>query len=58
MGLPKDPAMLLGFVNLKLRDFYPDLDKMCEDLGMDRKDIEDALGAIDYEYDADQNQFI
>lgn len=50
--------MLLGFVNLKLRDFYPDLDKMCEDLGMDRKDIEDALGAIDYEYDADQNQFI
>ncbi|MBR3339221.1 MAG: DUF4250 family protein, partial [Lachnospiraceae bacterium] len=24
--LPRDPMILLSYVNLKLRDFYPDLD--------------------------------
>ncbi len=57
MDIPKDPAMLLGFVNLKLRDFYSDLDKMCEDLNVDRKEIEDKLRSIDYEYDEATNQF-
>lgn len=57
MDIPKDPAMLLGFVNLKLRDFYSDLDKMCEDLSVDRKEIEDKLRSIDYEYDEATNQF-
>ncbi|MGN0292339.1 MAG: DUF4250 domain-containing protein, partial [Lachnospiraceae bacterium] len=27
--LPKDPVMLLSFVNLKLRDEYPTLDDFC-----------------------------
>ena len=57
MDIPKDPAMLLGFVNLKLRDFYSDLDKMCEELNVDRKEIEDKLRSIDYEYDEATNQF-
>ncbi|MDE7197313.1 MAG: DUF4250 domain-containing protein, partial [Lachnospiraceae bacterium] len=30
--MPKDPVMLLSYVNLKLRDFYTDLDQLCEDL--------------------------
>ncbi|MBO1680927.1 DUF4250 domain-containing protein, partial [Bittarella massiliensis (ex Durand et al. 2017)] len=30
--LPKDPAMLLSIVNMKLRDFYPSLDVLCDDL--------------------------
>ena len=29
---PKDPAMLLSFVNLKLRDYYASLEELCEDL--------------------------
>ena len=58
MQLPNDPAMLLSFVNLKLRDYYKSLDEMCEDLGVDRQDIEERLSAIDYEYDISQNRFV
>ena len=27
-NIPKDPMILLSYVNLKLRDFYPSLDEM------------------------------
>ncbi len=57
MEIPKDPAMLLSFVNLKLRDYYDSLDAMCEDMGLSRKEIEDALAAIDYVYDEKTNSF-
>ena len=30
MALPNDPIMLLSMINLKLRDFYPTLDALCE----------------------------
>ena len=56
--LPKDPAMLLSFLNLKLRDFYPSLDALCEDMGVDKEVVVAALEAIDYHYDGDKNQFI
>ena len=28
-NIPKDPAMLLSFINLKLRDYYPSLEALC-----------------------------
>lgn len=56
--IPKDPVMLLSFANMKLRDFYSSLDDMCEDLQLDRKDLEKKLGAIDYAYDEKSNRFI
>ena len=56
--IPKDPAMLLSFINLKLRDFYPSLDAFCEDTGEDKKAIEEKLKAIDYHYDEARNQFV
>lgn len=56
--MPKDPVMLLSFMNLKLRDFYDDLDALCDDLDADRKEIEDKLAGIDYHYDRDRNQFV
>ena len=40
MDIPKDPAMLLSFVNLKLRDYYKSLDEMCDDLDIDRDGID------------------
>ena len=58
MDMPNDPAMLLSFVNLKLRDFYKSLDEMCDDLDADREDIIKKLASIDYEYDASRNQFV
>lgn len=56
--MPKDPAMLLSFINLKLRDFYPSLEAFCEDTGEDRGAIEERLAAIDYHYNEEKNQFV
>jgi hypothetical protein len=58
MALPNDPVMLLSFVNLKLRDFYPSLDALCDDLDADKAALCAKLTTIGYEYDAARNQFI
>ena len=39
MNLPNDPIMLLSVVNLKLRDFYKDLDALCDDMDADKADL-------------------
>ena len=56
--IPKDPFMLLSYVNTQLRDFYPDLDQMCQALGLVKKELEDKLTGIDYSYDKTTNQFV
>lgn len=58
MPLPADANMLLSYVNLKLRDYYPNLDAMCEDLDENREMIENKLAKIGYVYDRDRNQFL
>ena len=55
--IPKDPVMLLSFLNLKLRDNYASLDLLCEDLDLDKAEIIEKLGKIDYFYDTEKNQF-
>ena len=57
-NVPKDPVMLLSFVNLKLRDFYSSPQAMCEDLDINLDDLNKTLSAINYEYDADKNQYV
>ena len=57
-NIPNDPVMLLSFVNLKLRDFYNNLDDMCNELGVNREDIVSKLESIDYKYDEARNQFV
>ena len=57
-NLPNDPMMLLSVVNTKLRDIYKDLDALCEDINVNRKDLEDKLSMIDYEYDSSLNKFV
>lgn len=56
--IPKDPVMLLSFINLKLRDFYASLEELCEDLDMDRAELEEKLAGIDYHYDEGKNRFV
>lgn len=56
--VPKDPVMLLSYVNLKLRDFYSSLDQLCEDLDADRDELVEKLQSIDYHYDEEKNQFV
>ncbi|MFQ7307315.1 MAG: DUF4250 domain-containing protein [Mediterraneibacter sp.] len=57
-GLPGDPVILLSVVNTKLRDFYPSLEALCEDMQADQNEITEKLKMIDYEYDAVRNQFV
>ncbi|MBQ3036883.1 MAG: DUF4250 domain-containing protein [Lachnospiraceae bacterium] len=56
--IPKDPVMLLSFLNLKLRDFYKSDEEMYDDLDLDRKETEDKLADIGYFYDKERNQFV
>lgn len=56
--IPQDPVMLLSFINLKLRDYYPDLKSLCDDLDIDEKELADKMAVIDYHYDEERNQFV
>lgn len=56
--LPRDPAILLSVINTKLRDFYPSLDALCDDLEEDKDVILSVLSKIGYEYSHERNQFI
>lgn len=58
MQLPKDPVILLSFINMKLRDYYPSLAALCDDLGADEEEIRKTLAQIGYEYSAERNAFI
>lgn len=57
MNLPEDPMMLYSFVNMKLRDFYPSLEALCEDFGVEQAEIEARLKAVGFEYNPEQNRF-
>ena len=57
MKLPSDGAMLLSFLNTKLRDEYSSLDELLEDCGADRGEVEEKLRALGYEYDPSRNAF-
>lgn len=49
--------MLMSVINMKLRDFYPSLDELCEDMGIDRNELEDTLKKFGFEYDPTGNRF-
>ena len=56
--LPKDPVILLSFVNTKLRDEFESLEELCAALDADAQALSDTLSALDYYYDPAGNQFI
>ncbi len=58
MLLPGDPVMLMSVINLKLRDNYPTLDQLCEDLEQEKDALCARLSAIGYEYSPEHNQFV
>ncbi len=57
-SLPQDPMILLSAVNTKLRDLYPSLDALCDDLKVDRPSLEAVLATVGYYYDRHQNAFL
>lgn len=58
MSIPKDPYLLLSYMNTKLRDEYPTLDELCMSMFLERSQIEASLLTIDYVYDTKQKHFI
>ena len=57
MSVPKDPIILLSYVNTKLRDYYPNLDAFCDALEVDKNTLIEKLASINYFYDENQNCF-
>ena len=57
MKLPEDPMMLYSFINMKLRDFYPSLDALCEDMNVERDEIVRTLNTVGFEYNPVRNRF-
>lgn len=57
MNIPKDPVMLLSYLNTQLRDFYPSLEELCQALDLEQEAVKASLEAIDYHYDPQRNQF-
>jgi len=54
---PKEPAMLMSWTNLKLRDYYGSLDELCEELEIDRNELEKILNDAGFEYNQELNRF-
>ena len=57
MSVPKDPYILLSYINTKLRDEYHSLEDLCKSLNINQLELEDELSAIDYTYISEQNRF-
>ena len=56
-SIPNDPMMLMSFINMKLRDFYPDLDTLCEDMDIDKGQLLEKLTSAGFEYSPENNRF-
>ena len=56
--MPKDPNILLSYVNTNLRDTYDSLEELCRSLDLDEIEIKTDLDGIGYEYDSGLNKFI
>ena len=56
--LPKEPLILLSFVNTKLRDEYESLADFCAALDVDEASLRKTLAALNYHYDPERNQFV
>lgn len=55
--IPKDPVMLLSYINTQLRDFYDSYEELCRSLDLDENEIKQKLLSIGYEYESSLNQF-
>lgn len=56
-NIPKDPIILLSYVNTQLRDNYSSLEEMCQALDADQWRIISVLSDIGYRYEPAQNCF-
>ena len=57
MSLPKDPMILLSFVNTKLRDEFTDLEEFCKDENISIESLKEQLESIGFQYNETIRQF-
>ena len=55
--LPKDPNMLLSYINMRLRDESESFEDLCASMDVPAEDILKILAAAGYTYDESANQF-
>ena len=55
--LPDDPMILFSTINMKLRDSYPSLDALCDDMAVDKRQLTAKLASAGFEYNLAQNKF-
>lgn len=55
--LPDDPMILFSTINMKLRDYYPSLDALCNDMAVDKRQLTAKLASAGFEYNPAQNKF-
>ena len=58
MNLPKDPVMLLSYINTQLRDNYSSLEELAAAYGIEAAAVTEKLAMIDYHYDEKLNKFV
>jgi hypothetical protein len=58
MSVPRDPMILLSYINTQLRDNYSDLHELCRALDLDEVDLVVRLREVNYEYDPMLNRFL
>ena len=58
MSLPKDPFMLLSYINTQLRDNYSSLQELCSSLDEDEGEIRGSLEKAGFVYDDALNRFV
>lgn len=49
--------MLYSWVNTMLRDRYESLEALCEDMDIDRIELERKLASVGFQYQKELNQF-
>ena len=49
--------MLMSVINMKLRDIYSSLDELCEDMEVNREELEARLKAAGFEYSPENKRF-
>lgn len=57
MNLPKNPFVLLSYINTKLRDNYSSLDSLVDDLDINIDELNSILNSEGYYYNSELNQF-
>lgn len=55
--LPKDPAMLMSMINMKLRDTGESFEELCGELDVSADEVSKKLKDAGYEYKEEINQF-